>query len=198
MWKRIVPSAVALLVALLAVPGASSAQEEKPAEFAAPEMAEMMAAGAPGEMHKILEKTVGTWDVTVKAWMDPASPPMEMTGVAKTEMIMGGRYAAERVDSEFMGMPFEGLGITGYNQAAERFESTWIDNMSTTLFTYTGNLEGDDLTLSGSFKDPMSGETVMQRSVLTFVDADHYMVRGYETRGGEERMTMEIHYMRAN
>lgn len=193
----VVASVVLMLVAL---PGLAIAQEEEPAEYAAPSMEEMMAAmmeaGMPGEMHELLQRTVGTWNFTLKMYMDPANP-MEMTGTSKTEAIMDGRFVAEHVESEFMGQPFRGMGLTGYDNVSGEFQAIWIDNMTTTLYTYTGELEGDAIVMTGIHVDPMSGEEVPQRSVLTFVDDDHMLVENYETRDGEERLTMELHYTRA-
>ena len=187
MWRRILPLVMLALPVVAPRPVAGQEMEE---------MAAMMEAGTPGEMHELLGKTVGTWNVTVKVYMDPSAPPMEMTGTATVEMIMDGRFVAEHVEGAMMDMPFRGLGITGYNNTAERFESTWLDNMATTLYTYTGMLDGEKIVLTGSYQDPMSGESVTQRSVLTFIDDDHYMVQNYETRGGQEALGMEIHYIR--
>lgn len=193
----VVASVVLMLIAL---PGLAIAQEE-PAEYAAPSMEEMMAAmmeaGMPGEMHELLQRTVGTWNFTLKMYMDPSNP-MEMSGTSKTESILGGRFVAEHVESEFMGQPFQGMGLTGYDNVSGQFQAIWIDNMTTTLHSYTGELEGDAIVMIGTQVDPMSGEEVPQRSVLTFVDDDHFIVENYETREGEERLTMELHYTRAS
>ena len=91
--RRILP-----FVVLLGWAGAPlAAQEEQ--EYAAPAMAEMMAAYEKANMvtdhHKALEKMAGTWELTVKMWMDPAAEPTISSATAKSEMIFGGRFLAE-------------------------------------------------------------------------------------------------------
>ena len=36
-----------------------------------------------------------------------------------------------------MGMPFEGIGRTGYDNVTGKYWSTWIDNMSTGCYLHT-------------------------------------------------------------
>ena len=45
-------------------------------------MAMMMEMAKPGENHKMLESSVGSWSYTVKWWMSPDAPPMESTGTS--------------------------------------------------------------------------------------------------------------------
>ena len=46
----------------------------------------------PGDMHKMLEKSNGTWNTKVTMWMAPGAEPMMSEGTTINEMIMGGRY----------------------------------------------------------------------------------------------------------
>lgn len=187
----------AALVLSLAVAWPLVAQEETQ-EYESPEMAAMMEAytkaGTPGPPHQLLARTAGTWDVTVKMYMGPE--PMVSEGTSTIETIMGGRWSRETVAGEFMGQAFEGIGITGYNNTAERYESTWYDNMSTTLYFYTGsaNEDGSALTFTGEFLDPATGEMVKQKTTLEFVSDDEMIARGFEDRGEGEQLVMELHY----
>ncbi len=191
---------LAVLVLGFALAGPAVAQEEQQEYSAA--MAEMMEvyaqAGMPGEAHALLGRMSGTWDFEVKFWMDPAGEPEVMQGVSKIEMAMDGRWSIEKVESDFMGMPFHGTGITGYNNATEMYQSVWFDNTSTTLYTYTGwaNESGDGITMTGEFEDPVTGEMVKQKSVLKLIGGDQMHAESYETRGGVEMKTMELHYRR--
>jgi len=40
-----------------------------------------------------------------------------------------------------MGMPFEGIGINGYDNLKKKFVSTWIDNMGTMIVMSTGTFD---------------------------------------------------------
>src|SRR5262245_4899083 len=57
-------------------------------------MAMMMELMKPGENHKLLAQSVGSWTYTAKTWMnpDPKAPPAESTGSAVFREVMGGRY----------------------------------------------------------------------------------------------------------
>jgi len=57
-------------------------------------MAMMMELSKPGDNHKLLASSVGTWTYTVKTWMDPdpKAAPTESTGTSVTTEVMDGRY----------------------------------------------------------------------------------------------------------
>lgn len=190
--RRILP-----LVVLLGWAGAPLAAQEQQ-EYASPAMAEMMAAyekaGMVTDHHKALEKMTGTWELTVKMWMDPAAEPTVSYATSESEMIFGGRFLAEEVTGDFMGQEFEGYGLTGFNNISGEYESTWADNMSTTLYRYTGTFnESGELILEGKNLDPMTGEAIPTWSTLRF-EGDGMVVEGWEERDGEKRKTMEIVY----
>lgn len=188
---------IATLALGLALAWPLAAQEEGQ-EYESPEMAAMMEAymeaGTPGAPHEVLARSAGTWDVTVKMYMGPEPTVSEAT--ATTEVVMGGRFIRETVEGTFMGQPFHGVGITGYNNTAERYESTWMDNMSTTLYFYTGsaNEAGNVLTFTGEFQDPATGQMVKQRTKLEYVSDDEMIAQGFEDRGQGEQLVMELHY----
>src|SRR5580658_10192970 len=67
-------------------------------------MATMMAMAQPGENHKILEATTGSWTYKGKWWMNPAAPAFEFAGTSTTKSLMDGRYFASEQTSK-MSMP---------------------------------------------------------------------------------------------
>jgi hypothetical protein len=190
--RRILP-----LVVLLGWAAAPLAAQEQQ-EYASPAMAEMMAAyekaGMVTDHHKALEKMAGTWELTVKMWMDPAAEPMVSYATSESEMIFGGRFLAEEVTGDFMGQEFKGYGLTGFNNISGEYESTWADNMSTTLYRYTGTFnESGEFIMEGKNLDPMTGEAIPTWSTLRF-EGDGMVVEGWEERDGEKHKTMEIVY----
>src|SRR5262245_10886826 len=60
-------------------------------------MEAMMKAATPGEQHKQLAGFAGSWDLTMKMWMDPSKPPTESKATSEGKMIMEGRYLEEKV-----------------------------------------------------------------------------------------------------
>jgi len=165
-------------------------------------MAEAKVKGAPGENHKILESLAGDWDATSQWWMTKDAQPMESKATASSKMVLGGRFLHQEYKGEAMGEPFEGMGVTGYDNVKQEFTSVWMDNMATGIMTSSGQYDPATKSIGeqGTFSCPMTGKKDMKfRSVLKIVDNDHFT---YEMYGngmddkGPEFKTMEINYTR--
>ncbi len=178
----------------------------------APDMKAMMEACAKmselNDNHKLLQSMVGDWEYTCKMQMDPSAPAQESKGTAKHINMMEGRY----VHSEHHGMmqmpdangkmvdkPFHGAGVTGYDNAKQKFVNVWMDNFSTGFFHTTGTYDAATKTFTymGDMDDPMSpGSMVKVRYTIKMTDNDHHTFTWYETRGGQEMQTMTMSYTR--
>ncbi|MEW5700660.1 MAG: DUF1579 domain-containing protein [Candidatus Zixiibacteriota bacterium] len=201
-WQCI---AIALVVPLAGatVMAQESGKSGAPGDSAA--MAAMMEAmlkySTPGPEHKFLEKLTGHWTGDLKMWMDPAAPPTETKGTSHREMLLGGRWLKEDVHSDFMGQPFTGMWLVGYDNFRQRFVSLWMDDMSTGTMLSYGTLDttGTVLTCSGTMDDPATGEKDKKfRSVLRVTGPDAHVEEMYSTIPGQgEVKVMEIHYTRA-
>ncbi len=147
-----------------------------------PELEAFMSKMRPGEQHKRLDVMVGTWEGTVKFWMDSNQPPMESTGRATREWTLDGMFLIEHVDGETPGMPpFKGLGLVGYNTIENRYESVWVENMSTYIAFMTGSYDAakKTLTFQGDMIDPMTGKRAKQRHTLDLSDPNKEVAVGY-------------------
>ena len=124
------------------------------------EMKAMAKFAAPGAPHKALESLVGSWEFTMKMWMQPKAPPMESKGTSEAKSIFDGRFLVEEASGDFMGMPFKGMGITGYDNFRKRYQNTWCDNMGTVILVTSGTMskDGKTLTMSGKMDDVASGK----------------------------------------
>ena len=157
-----------------------------------------MKASTPGDAHKKLDGMVGTWNVTVKSWMAPGQPPMESTGTAVNAWVLGGRWMEEKFTGSFMGMPFQGIGYTGYDNIKKQYVGTWMDSMSTAVMMSTGKGgSGNTWEFASSMDDPMSGKTMPVTEKVTFTDADHHTMEMWSP-GPDGKMfkMMEIAYSR--
>jgi hypothetical protein len=103
-------------------------EEWKPVDSATANKAWMEFA-TPGDMQKMLAKSDGAWSGENTMWMEDGGKPMTSTSTTTNKMIFDGRYQTSEHKGNFMGMPFEGMSITGYDNAKKKFVSTWIDNM---------------------------------------------------------------------
>ena len=126
---------------------------------------------------------------------NPRTEPETVTGRATRSMIFGGRVLVEKVEAEFMGMPFVGEARTGFDNVTRTYWSTWIDNMSTGLFNSTGKRQDENtLVFRGQGPNPMVGGMVQQKGVIHFEDEGSERHEMFEERGGEWVKTMEITY----
>jgi hypothetical protein len=161
-------------------------------------MKKMEVAGTPGAAHKALEPLVGEWNAEVKTWMAPDAPPTVTRATAKAEWIMGRRFVQEEFNGEFMGKPFRGLSLTGYDNTKQAYNSVWIDDIHTTMFTSEGKAGGDrEITLEGTYDCPITGQKdVGMKQVIRVVSRDKHILEMYDLSKGENVKTMEITYTR--
>ena len=153
----------------------------------------------PGENHKLLARKAGKWKLHVKIWMAPGTPPSESDATATYSMIMGGRYLADETRGDFGGMPFEGHGLSGYDNGLKKFVYTWIDNVGTGVLTGTGDYDAGkkEYEYETMFTDPISGKSVKGRMIERAIDDDHFVMESYQKGpDGKEFQSMEITYER--
>jgi hypothetical protein len=96
-----------------------------------------MKAGTPGPEHERLAKMAGKWKADVQFWHGPGEPETSL-GVAEFKPILGGRYMEEIFNGEADGQPFEGRGISGYDNIKKKYIGLWMDSMSTSVLMTEG------------------------------------------------------------
>jgi hypothetical protein len=152
----------------------------------------------PSENHKVLDAFVGTWDYTVKWWSSPNSEPEISKGTSKVRWIMGGRFLERTAKGTSMGQPFEGMGITGYDNARKEYVSVWIDNMGTGVMVSSGKYYASTKIFEekGSFTQPKMGETPF-KAVTKIISDDNFVYDIYtKDKDWQEYKALEIDYMR--
>lgn len=161
-------------------------------------MSEWMAYATPGEMHKALAKDAGTWTAEMTMWMTPDAPPQKSTGTSTNKMIMGGRYQQSSFKGDFGGMPFEGQGTVGYDNAKKAYVSTWLDNMGTGIMVMEGTYDAANKAINFTGKSvDASGKQCSMREVFKLVDDKTQVMEMYVTYpGGKEYKNMEITFKR--
>ncbi|HEX3578121.1 MAG TPA: DUF1579 domain-containing protein [Thermoanaerobaculia bacterium] len=163
------------------------------------EMEAMMKAATPGDAHKKLNGMAGTFTADVKMWMAPGAPPTAGSGVAENSWALGGRFLQQNFTGTFMGMPFSGVGYTGYDNIKKKYIGSWMDSMSTSMMVSTGtaNADGKSYTFTSTMDDPMTGKSAPVKETVTVVDADHHTLEMWGP-GPDGKMfkMMEIAYTR--
>jgi hypothetical protein len=155
----------------------------------------------PGEPHALLAEMAGTWDTETKYWMGgPGSEPSVTKGTSKMTMILGGRFLQQEMTGEMMGMPMNGIGITGYDNFKKKYVGFWIDNMGTAMFTMEGELDKDGKTCTywGLMDEPTTGERNKKvKYTVTMVDNERHVFRIYDPPAyGEKDPVVEMVYTR--
>jgi len=164
-------------------------------------MAEWMKYSEPSEHHRLMQPMIGTFHVVGKMWMDPSqSEPQVMTGKSTTEWILGGRFALTHYKSEFMGMPFEGMAMMGYDRFLQQYQSFWWDTMGTMTYQTVGTVtpDGKVFTFNGAMQDPsMGGAMVNTREIVRIINNNkHVMVGHHQQPDGSWMKMMELTYTR--
>jgi hypothetical protein len=155
----------------------------------------------PGENHKILDPLVGTWKHRARWWTSPEDKGKETPGGTTTvRWILGGRFLLQVVTGGTKEHPFQGVMVIGYDNAAQEYQSMWLDNMATGMMKATGQYDPSTKTLNekGSYSDPThEGIQKQYRSTWTVIDNDHYAYEIFSTnKEGKEFKSLEVYFER--
>ena len=185
---------MALTAAALLV-GSAAAQEKK--ESGASQGQEMPIP-KPGPEQEILKQDVGVWDATVETMTEAGGKPNVSKGVETNALLGGGLWLIQDFKGEFMGAPFQGHGVTGYDPSKKKYVGTWVDSMSTGLSTTEGTYDPKTKTLTSQFEGPgPDGKTMKMRTTSEWKDAHTRVFTMYSPAGqGEEFAMMKITYKR--
>lgn len=162
-------------------------------------MEEWMAMGRPGESHKKLEGMVGTWATKATFWMEPGKAPVETTGLSVNAWTLGGRFVEQKFYGTCpMGIAFEGIGFTGFDNVTGKFVGTWMDSMTTGIMNSVGECcsTGKMITFCSEQMGP-GGMKMKSRYTIEFMSADSHKMTMWQAMGdAPEQKGMEIVYTR--
>lgn len=160
-FHRVFCSAALLGATLIPLAAASSQTEKEQQAMKDEMMKKWMEVSTPGDSHKKMDDLVGTWDATVSTWMEgPGKPPTVTKGTSEQKWVLGGRFIQQEMKGEMMGMPFNGMGLMGYDNFNKKYTFVWVDNSSTQMSTSEGTIDpsGKVFTYYGKMDEPMTGE----------------------------------------
>lgn len=177
-------------------------QGQMPQGMTAEQMKKMMEyqkLATPGSHHKELEYFVGTWNVTSKIYaMGPENPPMTSTGTSKVKWVLDKRYVMENFKGSMMGQPYEGLGMTGYDNFRNLYVGSWCSSMDTQFLTMKGqkNPETGKMVMYGEMDEPGLVTGRYCKYVTTIIDEDHYKFEIIDLHAGDDYRVIELDYTR--
>lgn len=122
--------------------------------------------------HKKLRKIKGRYDQTIKWWRAPGAAPDESSGWSNTDWEVDGRFLIQRIEGRWLGSPFRGVAILGYDNATEEFTAVWMDNLGSNIIFSRGKADesGETITLRGQHVDIITGEKVETTAILQMPD----------------------------
>ena len=127
----------------------------------------------------------------------PGVPATTDKGTERVTPILGGKWLWVDFNGQFMGTPFEGHGLYGYETAQKKYLSYWLDSCGGTIATSTGAYDEKSKTMTlhgtGIGED---GKPMTFTETITNKDADTRHMR--MDCKGEKPSTMEIAYKRVN
>ena len=169
-------------------------------------MAKWMEYATPGEQHERMARFVGSWDIAGTMWEYPGAEGQKSTMTSKVSSILGGRYFVEEVDGSFdmdgQSMPFQGRGVSGYDNLKKKHIFVWMDTWMTGFLTGEGTASNHGKTITFMSKDspnPMTGGFDETKMVSEHVNDDKHVDTFYK-RGpdGEWFEHMKLVYKRAH
>lgn len=180
----------------------AKARPKKRAAPKPPSQEEMMAmwhkAATPAEGHRRLEPTVGSFRTKTTFTMMPGEPSQTSEGVSEHRWVLGGRYVEQLYKGSSMGMPFEGIGFTGYDNVRKMHVGTWMDSFGTGFMhsVGVGRPKDNEMRYESESMEP-SGRRVFFESTVRIQDHDHHTYEMWtKAPNGKRYRMMLVEYTR--
>jgi hypothetical protein len=178
------------VVAAVAVTAGVVMASAIPQEYQAPK---------PTKFHEFMKQVEGSWESQSEFQMDPSQPPAKSKGTQTDRLVCNGLFIVSEVKSQMAGAPFEGHGIMGYDTLKKKYVGSWVDNMSTAIWTSEGTVDeaGKVFTAVMEGPDPMSGKPFKFKMVTEVTGKDSKKMTFIMTgEDGKEHSTGKIEYTR--
>ncbi|WP_445458347.1 DUF1579 domain-containing protein [Flavobacterium sp. HNIBRBA15423] len=148
----------------------------------------------PSKTHEIMAKDNGIWEEEIIMWSSRKSEPVKATFRVENKMILGGRYQEATHKGDMMGMPFEGKSTLAYDNTAQEYISTWVDNMGTGIMVMKGKFNSDtkSINFEGKTIDPLTRKEKKVKEIFTYIDENTQKMEMFDTDyDGKEFKSME-------
>lgn len=148
--------------------------------------------------HKLFEKYAGTWTAEMESNGGPDMPAEKSAAKSTVRVACGGLWMVSDFEGSFMGMPFLGHEVTGYDPETKQYQLTWVDSMTPTAATGHGRFDAATKTFETFVKgkDAM-GQMHEHRGTDVWTDADHHTwTMWMKGEDGKEFPAITIRYAR--
>jgi hypothetical protein len=112
---------------------------------------------APEKEHAWLQQLVGEWDASAEM-TEPGKPPTKCKGTETVRALGAFWIQSENKMHVSPEMTVTGILTLGYDPQKKKYVGTWVDSMTSTLWTYEGTVDeaGKRLTLDTEGAMPMN------------------------------------------
>lgn len=129
----------------------------------------------PQKEHKWLEKFVGEWETDGEGIMGPDQGTFKCKGTIRSRML-GQLWVVSESTTETMGMPVSAVQTIGYDSERKKYIGSWVDSMTSYLWTYEGTVDPTGKILTLEAEGPhftQAGKTAKYRDTYEFKTPDH-------------------------
>jgi Protein of unknown function (DUF1579) len=132
----------------------------------------------PGQEHLNLMRLEGNYVTKEKFYLPGATVPKESDGTATLRAEMQGRFIVEHNHGGYLGEPYSGLRIYGFNNGTKKYEGAWVYTGSTSIMSLVGDSKdgGKTIEYTATFHDDATGKLQTMAVTLRMLDPDHFEV----------------------
>jgi len=178
---------VVLGAAALSLAQQNTGQSPSNAPAISPELQKLRqqreATSQPGPRHLSLMRLDGDYVTKEKYYPPGQSTPLESDGTATLRSEMGGRFIVERNAGGYLGEPYIGLRIYGFNNGTKKYEGVWTSSKSTAVISLLGDSKDGGMTIeyTGTYHEDTTGSMRTMQITLHILDPDHFEVQVIRT-----------------
>jgi len=153
-------------------------------------------AATPGKWHAALEPMVGSFNARTTMVMNKGGEPSVSEGTSENRWVLGGRHLEQVYRGTAMGMPFEGIGFTGFENVKKRYVGVWMDSFGTGLMYSRGVGKPTPSVMEfEAMAHESSGKVMKFLCKITIQDHDHHVYEMW-TLHPQKYRSMLVEYTR--
>ncbi len=148
--------------------------------------------------YEVLKRREGTWDSSMELQISADRAPMVAKGVQVDRLSADGLWLISDFKSDFMGRPFHGHAITGYDPVKRKYVGVWVDSQRRHLNLVEGDYDAKTKIFTTVSQDrDEKGRTITMKQITDESDPDTRVVTFASPNiGGRSIHRMVITYRR--